>query len=696
MSSVSLNAALSGLQIAQQQINTISNNVANATTPGYTRKILPQETQVIDGQSVGVLSENLTRVVNEALIGDVNQQTSATNYTSVQQSYFQQIQDSQGSPTGGTSLNDQLTQLASAFSQLSQSPNDPTLLSQALTDAQQTTSQINSYANQLNGLRAQSESDITAAVAQANQDLSNIASLNVQISNLAAEGQNTADLQDQRDAAINDLSQYMQVTTTTQGQMLQVATPQGQVLANATAQKLYFSQSNMLPSSYYPGGGLSGITIGSPTGTDIAAGGSLSGQLGGLLNLRDQVLPQYQAQLDEFSQKLASRFNDEGLALFTDGNGNVPADTAPPAAPAYVGFSSLIQVNPAITNNPGLIQQGTSGPAQPAGSDEVINRINMYAFGNTQYQQATGSVDISGGGSLETMLGLTTDNNVVGTVNIAAYAPDLSTLPGVTGFPATFTIQLGAGAPQVITINGTDTAAAVASKINTAVGSNVASINGNGDLALDYKGDITLTDGGQNIISAFGLPAGTTAMPDPTFTVQVGTQSPVTISIAPADTSATLLAKLNAVSGLTASLNGSGYLVMTPTEGGALSVIDTDGGPLAAMGVTTANVAFSSFRQSNVGPGGNLSTGLLADSTLQNYISGAIANQSEAANVNKTQTQNQQSYLTTLTTRNQNTSGVNIDQEMTSLIQVQSAYTAAAKLITATQSLFTDLLSAFP
>ncbi len=694
MSSVSLNAALSGLQVAQQQIDTISNNIANASTPGYTRKILPQETQIIDGQSVGVLTSNLTRVVNQALVGDVNSQTSATNYTTVQQSYFQQIQDFQGSPTGGTSLNDQLTNLASSFSQLSQSPNDPTMLSQTLTSAQQTASQLNAYANMINGLRAQTESDISAGVTQVNQDLSNIASLNVQISNLASQGQNTADLQDQRDTAINDLSKYMQVTTTQQGQMIYVATPQGQTLADSTARTLYFHQSNMLPTSYYPGGGLSGITVGSPSGTDIAQN-NLGGQLGGLLNMRDQVLPQYQAQMDEFSQKLASRFADEGLALFTDGNGKVPADTAPPATPAYTGFSSLIQVNPAIINNPNLIQQGTTGTPQPAGSDEVINRVNIYTFGNYQYQQATGSVNISGATPLETQLGLTTNNNIVGTVNIAAYST-LATLPGVTGFPATFTIQLGAGAAQTITVNSTDTASSVASQINTALGSTVATINSNGDLSLNYKGDITLTDGGNSIVSAFGLPAGTTPMPNPTFTVQVGTQPPTTISITPTDTSATLLTKLNAISGLTASLNGSGYLVMTPTDGGGLSAIDTNGGPLAAMGVTTANVAFSTFRQSNVGPGGNLATGLLANSTLQNYISSAISDQSEAANINKTQSQNQQAYLTTLTTRNQNTSGVNIDQEMTNLIQVQSAYSAAAKLITATQSLFTDLMNAIP
>jgi flagellar hook-associated protein 1 FlgK len=44
-----LDAALSGLRVSQQQINVISNNVANASTPGYTRKILPQSSQALLG-----------------------------------------------------------------------------------------------------------------------------------------------------------------------------------------------------------------------------------------------------------------------------------------------------------------------------------------------------------------------------------------------------------------------------------------------------------------------------------------------------------------------------------------------------------------------------------------------------------------------------------------------------------------------
>jgi flagellar hook-associated protein 1 FlgK len=697
--SIALDAALSGLSVAQQQINTISANIANASTPGYTDKVLPQTTQIINGQAVGVTSEALTRVVNQTLINDVNQQMSVSGYASVQQSYFSQIQNFQGSPTGGTSLTDQITSLDNTFTQLSQSPNDPTLQSQVLTTAQQTTSQINNFSNLLTGMRSQTESDISANVKTVNNDLNMIAQLNVQITSLDSQGQSTADLKDKRDAAISDVSKYIQISTSTNGNTVSVLTTSGQILANDAAQTLYFTPSNMLPTSYYPGGGLSGITIGSPTGTDIAAQGNLGGQIGGLLNLRDQTLQQYGAQLDEFSQKLASRFQAEGLTLFTDANGNVPANVPAPGAVGYVGFSTLIQVNPAIIANPALIQQGTTGTPQPADSSEVINRITQYAFGNFQSQQATGAVNISDASQpLDNLFSppLTTNNSVTGTVNLATYA-DFTTLPGDTKvLPDSFNLTLGALPPQVITVNPTDTAASLVTQINTAFGSTVASVNTQGQLALNYNGDITLSDNG-DVLPALGLTAGTTPMPALSFNVQVGTNPPVAISIAATDTSTDLLTKLNAVSGLTASLDPvTGFLVMTPTNGGSLGAIDATGGPLSALGVAITNVPFTPFRQNNLGPNGTISTGLLANSTLQDYISSSVSVQSEAANLNQTQSTQETSYLNTLQNQNSNLSGVSIDQEMTRLIQVQSAYTAAAKMITATQTLFQDLIAAFP
>ncbi|MBI3441629.1 MAG: hypothetical protein HY052_07505, partial [Proteobacteria bacterium] len=573
------------------------------------------------------------------------------------------------------------------------------------------TTKIKDFSNLLIGMRTDTEADISNAVNAVNLALDNINNLNGEITRAMNAGQSTADLEDQRDLSVATVAKYINITTFKSGGVMSVLTSQGQSLVDNDVHKLFFSSSNILPASYYPGGGLSGLTIDSPSGTDIAQA-NLGGQLGTLFDLRDTTLPQYVTQIDEFSQRLAERFNNEGLKLFTDPSGNVPPNVSNVSPPlGYLGFSAQIQVNNSIVADPNLIRNGTTGNVELSGSNEVIRRISQFALGPYQNQQASGSTPILGIGALTTNLPLTTRNTVVGTVNIASYAPNLSTAPGLT-LPGAFTLTIG-GVPQTIDILATDTAADVVNTINGFF-PGAASINSLGQLNLTASGvapaaTITIGDGpasppapnppiGGAGIAALGLSFTSTLQPQPSFQVQVGTRAPVTISIAPADTSVELLAKLNAIPGLgqwlTASLNGANGLLLVPKDGGNLTITDGIGAPLAALGMTVSNIAPPPFAQNNLGPNSTLSTGLLGNSTLQDYINSLIGSQGEADNLNKAQQTQETSFLQTLDARNKNNSGVNIDQEMSDLIRIQSAYSAAAKMISASQKLFDDLLSA--
>jgi flagellar hook-associated protein 1 FlgK len=88
-----------------------------------------------------------------------------------------------------------------------------------------------------------------------------------------------------------------------------------------------------------------------------------------------------QAELDEFSHTLAARFDAQGLRLFSDAQGNVAPSGGTPAQAGYVGFAQTIQVNPAVTANPALVQQGTAGGTAASGSTAVIQNVLAYALG---------------------------------------------------------------------------------------------------------------------------------------------------------------------------------------------------------------------------------------------------------------------------------------------------------------------------
>jgi flagellar hook-associated protein 1 FlgK len=166
----------------------------------------------------------------------------------------------------------------------------------------------------------------------------------------------------------------------------------------------------------YANGGIPAITLG---GVDITTQ-LQGGRLGADITLRDSTLPTFQGELDEFSYSLASRFAAQGLTLFSDPTGNVPAGGGVPVQSTYVGFASEIQVNPAVLATPSLVRDGsqdlvnsptgasafTVNPSGgPAGFTTMINRVLDYALGAQAQsgvpQPAAATTDLGPDGTLD-------------------------------------------------------------------------------------------------------------------------------------------------------------------------------------------------------------------------------------------------------------------------------------------------------
>ncbi|HCS22260.1 MAG TPA: flagellar hook-associated protein FlgK [Alphaproteobacteria bacterium] len=693
MTTVSLNTALSGLKAAQQALNTVSNNIANASTPGYTRKILPQQTLVVGGTGAGVTTGGLVRNVDKTLMKSLFGQVSATQSALVKSNYLDRVQDFHGASEAQTALSNRIGNLSDAFTALSSGPDSTVYLNQTVQAAQTLAKSFNDYTTLINDLRQQSETEISAYVTEVNNSLKQIAELNVQIAQLTAGGQSSADLEDQRDTAIRNVSQYIQISTfTDQNNVVVVSTKQGQALADTKAQKLVFNASEEIAtSSYYPGGGLGGLYINSTGGIEISQS-AIGGAIGGLFELRDEILPQYQAQVDELAQKMAERFDTLGLRLFTDADGNVPASVAPPAAVTYSGFAGEIRVNTNIVNDPTLLRSGTNGGVVQTGSNSVINRITSFAFGNVAAQNAAGTIDITG--NIFTAASLTQVNHLSGNVNLNTYTPDLSDATNLT-LPAAFDLTIG-GTTQTINIGAADTPVDLVNTINAAFGPGTAAINALGQLSFTASEDITLADNtiGAAGMADLGFTFGTYPASNPAFSVSVNGQPAVTVTILPTDTETDLLNKLNAIPGLTATQGTGGILQLVPDEGGSLSFQNVTGTPVGALGLSITNVNHTSFRQNNLGPAGNLSTGLAANSSIGDYAKNLVTQQSATYNAAQSTYESEESYLATLDSRNSSISGVDLDQEIAELIRVQTAYTAAARMITATEELFDTLFAA--
>ncbi|MGY4311035.1 flagellar hook-associated protein FlgK [Bradyrhizobium sp. JR3.5] len=308
--------AFSGLSATQVQISVASANISNADTKGYTEKTANQSSSVTSGVGTGVTISGITSAVDKLLLKSLVGADSDLGAADTNNSYLTELQQLYGSTssgdssTTGTSLANTIAAFESALSSLASTPSSASLQSNAVSALAAVTNQLQQTSSGIQKLRSNADQDIASSVTDINSDLQQISDLNKQIKQEAAAGQSTADLEDQRNGALQDLASQMNVSyfTTSSGD-LQVYTGSGQALVDSTAHPLsYTALPNVTASTTYSAGsssGFSGITV---NGVDITSQIS-SGKVSALIALRDQTLPAAQSQLDELAQQLASSVN---------------------------------------------------------------------------------------------------------------------------------------------------------------------------------------------------------------------------------------------------------------------------------------------------------------------------------------------------------------------------------------------------
>ena len=375
--SVSLNTSLSiassGLSAVQYELAIASQNVANASTPGYVSEIANVASRQAGGQSGGVVIQLTTRAVNDALQNSLYSQNATVAGLGVTVNALNAVSAVQGSTSAdaGTSgtLSDQLGNLQSSFTTLDGSPSSVVDQQAVVSSAASLASSIQTTSATYQTQRQDAQQAVESEVNTINSNLSTIGSISSQIVQMQLTGQDTASLENQRSAAMSTLSNSLNVkfTETSNGDML-VTTANGTSLPTrgVSGPLSTTAMTTVGVNDAYPG------TI--PTielnGQDVTT--SLTGgTLGANLTLRDTTLPTMQAELDSFSSTLAARFSDQGLTLFTDASGASPATSSLPAG-GEIGFSSTIQVNPLVKATPSMVRDGSQAIQDPSSGAAVV------------------------------------------------------------------------------------------------------------------------------------------------------------------------------------------------------------------------------------------------------------------------------------------------------------------------------------
>ena len=379
MTTSALSTALSGLRVTQRSLGVTADNVANASTDGFTRKTLSQSSVIIDGEGAGVKVNQVDRFVDQSLLRDFRRQVSVENFLSTKENFLERIVSVHGNPELENNISGTLSRLRDKFIELTGSPESTALQSDIVASAEKSANTINRLSDFILDIRQQVQKEINLATTDINSSLKTIAVFNTRIVHNKNVGKSVAALEDQRDLAIKELSEFMDISffTNNKGAVI-VQSVDGRILADLKPRPFSFDNTPLSFNSEHPSN-LPGVILdeGEASEFDFASKPP-GGKLGALLELRDQDLIRYQSHIDELAHKTAQRFDAQGLTLFVDSNTGV----VPPDDPQqYVGFGSRITVNPAVIDDPSLIQQGTGAPVS-AGSTAVIERIIDFTFGD--------------------------------------------------------------------------------------------------------------------------------------------------------------------------------------------------------------------------------------------------------------------------------------------------------------------------
>jgi flagellar hook-associated protein 1 FlgK len=344
------NPGVSALKADQAAIGLVGDNLANAGTPGYDRQVadFSEATPTQLGNislGNGVTLGDARRIVDNLLNNAITNQTFSLADTTAQLNVLQQVQ-SDLSPSSG-SLGDDIQQFFNQLEQLATNPADNTQRAVVIGDAQALTGQFNTLSNDIAQARSGVDSQLSDTVTSINKLAQQIAQLNGQIETATASGATPNDQLDQRDQLVNQLAQDIGI------QVIPTDFNQVNILAGG-APLVLGNESNSLQFSVSPSNQAQVTEKGSSTPLVLPGG-----QISGLLAVRNQALPDIQTQLDTLAGTLAQQVDTvqaTGLGLagpstFLSGtravnNVTAPLDQAglafpPQAGTLYVSVTNL-------------------------------------------------------------------------------------------------------------------------------------------------------------------------------------------------------------------------------------------------------------------------------------------------------------------------------------------------------------------
>lgn len=424
-----LKIALTGLNTSQAALGTTSNNIANVNTPGFVRREIVQESQLVGSDEGGVRIGAIRRVTDEFLIKQFLSATADARNFGAQTALHDQLQTILGRPDENTAFSGRINDIFEGLADLPTEPDSTVRRIAALNGIQAFADEVSRTASFIQELRREADRQVQESVTTINDAIARVHELNPLVAREFLAGRDGNTLEEQRARAIEQIAEQVDIQTFDIGNgFIGVTTVSGVTLVNHLARSLTYEPPGTVASTTrFPE-----ITVSKVdpiTGVIDAVGtpldrGVRSGKLRGLLDMRNVELPNFAEEIGHLSSRVIDRLN----AAHND-NSAVP----PPSA--------------LVGRNTGLLAadaHGFTGTVNLATIDATNAIVNRVAIDFT-----AGTIATNGGGAVA--LSGATIGDVINDVNGALGAGSMTLVGGV------LTFQAPGGATGVATLDDATT-----------------------------------------------------------------------------------------------------------------------------------------------------------------------------------------------------------------------------------------------
>ncbi len=375
-----LETARRALEAQQTALQVTAHNIANANTPGYSRQVMamlptapytvPTLSRSVGAGQVGtgVSVSDISRVRDAFLDAQMRDVQNTIGDMEARRDALQEVEIifNEPSESGLHSVMDAFWQ---SLQDLANNPESPSVRSAVQQAGENLASAFRTTYRQLTDLRDNIDSVIRARVSEINDIAKEIAQVNGEIANVTAVGDKPNDLLDKRDALLEKLSKYVDVTIQPEQNGAISVFVNGMAVASPFGYSAIQITNDPANHNY---AALSWPTT-PPTPAQLK-----SGELNGLLTVRDSLVDDYLGQLDNTAASLATSIN----AIQTTGYG-LPGTTPPPpdfftAQGGGPINAANVEVNPAMTLAD-IAAAANNGSPTPDNPGDGSNALKMAA-----------------------------------------------------------------------------------------------------------------------------------------------------------------------------------------------------------------------------------------------------------------------------------------------------------------------------